>query len=83
MLPNGCNAMIMAAIREEREREAMQANLIKQCLPPDGKFELLVRNLEFGFGQALESFGEWLQKQAADQSPTDAIEFTPKEMNYG
>jgi hypothetical protein len=83
MPPYGDDYMVMAAIREAQKQEATRARRIKECLPPDGKLELLLRHLGFGMGQVLESAGEWLQKQAADQSSTDAIEFQPKEMNYG
>ncbi|MFN2273980.1 MAG: hypothetical protein ACK2TX_03945 [Anaerolineales bacterium] len=83
MPPYGDDYRIMAEIREAQKQEATRARQIKECLPPDGKLELLVRNLGFGMGQVLESAGEWLQKQAADQSSTDAIEFQPKGMNDG
>jgi len=75
--------MIMAAIREAREREAERERMISLLPQPAWLLAGVLRKFGTGFGGMLQSAGEWLQEQAGEGSRTNAGNLTTRGANYG
>lgn len=83
MIPTERDVTIMAAIRQEREREAIQERLIKQCSQSRRSPGWLVRKLGSSTGRILEIAGKRLQEQFGDTRLADSGKLSARSANYG
>lgn len=83
MIPYGAMDLIQAAIRQDRERQAVQERIVRQCNATPGFLERIVRKFMVGVGRALEAIGDWLQNQAGRRKHGTAGDFSMRDVNYG
>lgn len=83
MISYGAMDLIHAAMRRDRERQAMQDRLIRLCNAPPGFLEQILRKFMVGIGRALEAIGDWLQNQAGRREHGTPGEYSMRDVNYG
>jgi hypothetical protein len=82
MIAYGAMNLVQAAVRQERERQAMRERMIRQCDMP-GFLERELQTLALGIGRVLEAFGAWLQSRAGGKGSTSAGDLSIRDVNYG
>ncbi|MEJ2013893.1 MAG: hypothetical protein P8X64_16925 [Anaerolineales bacterium] len=83
MISYGAMDLISAAMRRDRERQAVQDRTIRQCNATPGFLERILRKFMVSIGRALEAIGDWLQKQAGRREHDRSGEYSMRDVNYG